>query len=59
MLSAAQAHEEVSISVGALLVASILIMVAVAAYKDPKLATAIGTACAVGALLLVALKVSS
>lgn len=51
-----QPPEQVSISVGALLVVVVLIVVAVAAYRDPKLATAIGAACAVGALLIVILR---
>lgn len=41
----------------ALLVVVVLILVAVAAYRDPKLATAIGAACAVGALLVVVMLV--
>jgi hypothetical protein len=43
----------VSISTPALLIAFILVVVAVATYRDPRLAAALGTACAVGALLVV------
>lgn len=55
-LSGAQPPEPVSISTTALLILFILLVVGYAAYKDSKLATAIGAACAVGALLLVLLR---
>ncbi|WP_262403315.1 hypothetical protein [Actinomadura sp. CNU-125] len=38
-----------------MLIVFLLIVVAFATYRDPKLATAIGAACAVGALLIVLL----
>ncbi|WP_433145099.1 hypothetical protein ACQPZ8_01455 [Actinomadura nitritigenes] len=42
-----------TISTTALLVFFILVVVGFATYRDPKLATAIGAACAVGALLAI------
>lgn len=51
-----QQPEHVSISTDAVLTVFILIVVAVAAYRDPKIATAVGAACAVGALLIVVLR---
>ncbi|MFF0523310.1 hypothetical protein ACFYTC_31795 [Actinomadura nitritigenes] len=57
VLEGAQPPEHVSIGTPALLIMFILIVVAVAAYRDPKLATAIGAACAVGALLVIVLAV--
>lgn len=52
-----QPPDHISFSTPALVLLFILAVVAMAAYRDPKLATAIGTACAVGALMIVVLAV--
>jgi hypothetical protein len=54
---AVQRTGQVSISTGALLVVLIAALTGVAAYRDPKVATAIGAACAVVAVLVVVLEV--
>ncbi|MUN41635.1 hypothetical protein [Actinomadura litoris] len=55
VVGGAQPPEQLPINNSTLLIMFILIVVAFAAYRDPKLATAIGAACAVGALLVVVL----
>lgn len=57
VVASTQPPEHVSVSTGAVLIVFIVIVVAVAAHRDPKVATAIGAACAVGALLAVVMVV--
>ena len=52
MLGGPQPPDSVSVSAQMLLIVLILIVVAIAGYRDPKLATAIGAAGAIGALLV-------
>ncbi|QKW36252.1 hypothetical protein HUT06_21275 [Actinomadura sp. NAK00032] len=53
VLAGQQPVEPVSISSSAMLIILVLTIVAVAAYRDSKIAVAVGAACAVGALLTV------
>lgn len=53
VLAGQQPVEPVSISSSAMLIILVLTIVAVAAYRDPKIAVAVGAACAVGTLLTV------
>ncbi|TDC68470.1 hypothetical protein E1200_11460 [Actinomadura sp. GC306] len=46
---------DTSVSTDVVLIGFVLIVVAIATYRDPQLATALGTTCAVGALLIVLL----
>ena len=56
ILGGAQPPDQVSVSVGALLIVFILILIALAAYRDPKLAAMFGAVGAMGALLVALLR---
>lgn len=55
ILCGTQPPDNAPVSTNVVLIVFVLIVVAIAAYRDPKIATAIGAACAVGALLIVLL----